>query len=534
VESLEKVDWHDVQRLVLSGYPELPFAAYIPLRFVSPDDGRLKAWLTKLIGRLTPARTQGSPGTGLKALKRLKDDGSVTPAINMALTRTGLENLGVGKEELSRFSIEFYEGMAPERVGESEACFPRRCNILGDTGENSPQYWQWGGWNANGNIDGLLLLYAATETELEKLTDYEMEQAQMCGVEFLEAVSANKNGGALILKGRLLYKRPGEKFVTEHFGFRDGISQPIIAGTSRELYKSSTFYKSKSTNERRRSPKEARMHVVRPGEFVLGYLNERGTWVSYSSASNSGARHSKATKEGPRDLARNGTYLVFRQLEQDVCAFNQAISMTARLVRGNDCLENREWVAARFIGRKQNGEPLIPPPFGSIVPEEERNDFLYYFEDRFGLSCPLGAHIRRANPRDLVGPDPNTALRLSKMHRIIRRGRPYGKPLQEEAGNKDERRGMLFICLNADIAGQFELIQHSWINNGRFGGLYSETDPLLNYPGEERILTIQRRPTSERVERVASLNQFVTVRGGAYFFLPGIQALRFLAGECNT
>jgi deferrochelatase/peroxidase EfeB len=92
---------------------------------------------------------------------------------------------------------------------------------------------------------------------------------------------------------------------------------------------------------------------------------------------------------------------------------------------------------------------------------------------------------------------------------------------------------MLFICLNADIAGQFELIQHSWINNGRFAGLYSETDPLLNYAGEERTLTIQRRPTSECVAKQTlnyNFNQFVTVRGGAYFFLPGIQALRFLAG----
>jgi hypothetical protein len=101
---------------------------------------------------------------------------------------------------------------------------------------------------------------------------------------------------------------------------------------------------------------------------------------------------------------------------------------------------------------------------------------------------------------------------------------------------------MLFICLNADIAGQFELIQHSWINNGRFGGLYGEMDPIMNYPGEDRLLTIQRRPTSEgvdrtrrrssggRVGRAGTFEQFVTVRGGAYFFLPGIQALRLLAG----
>jgi deferrochelatase/peroxidase EfeB len=225
-----------------------------------------------------------------------------------------------------------------------------------------------------------------------------------------------------------------------------------------------------------------------------------------------------------------------------------------------------------MVGRTQEGDPLIPAslyqkqgkqtyfrgrigkwiaglvgrPQSIGDPEQRRNDFLYYFEDRFGLRCPLGAHIRRANPRDtVIGPEPDISLRLSKMHRIIRRGRPYGSRLPEKtvAQIQDERRGVLFICLNADIAGQFELIQHSWINNGRFGGLYSETDPIMNYPGEAGILTIQRRPTSEtvlrgdgpkrrRIDRTQDENnfeQFVTVRGGAYFFLPGIEALRSLA-----
>jgi deferrochelatase/peroxidase EfeB len=212
----------------------------------------------------------------------------------------------------------------------------------------------------------------------------------------------------------------------------------------------------------------------------------------------------------------------------------------AKRLRGSSSQEDQNWVAARMIGRTRDGEPLIPRSADSRT--TRRNDFLYYFEDRFGLRCPLGAHIRRANPRDIVGPDPDTALRLSKMHRILRRGRPYGKPLGdlgkpvedlgkpiEDTGKLVEdtgERGMLFIALNADIAGQFELVQHTWINNGRFNGLYDETDPLIHFPGEKRLMTIQRRPTSLRVE---TLQQFVRVRGGAYFFLPGIQALRALA-----
>ena len=232
-------------------------------------------------------------------------------------------------------------------------------------------------------------------------------------------------------------------------------------------------------------------------------------------------------------------------------AFLRDTRLVAKSVRGKngkDLKTNWEWVKARLIGRERSGEPLISASADSSKPqknqssnngepliptstdsrkklERERNDFLYYFEDRFGLACPLGAHIRRANPRDLIGPDPDTALRLSKMHRIIRRGRPYGKRWVKS--DRDEQRGMLFICLNADIAGQFEFIQHTWLNNGRFSALYGETDPISHYSEEDRVLTIQRRPTSERVD---GITQYVTVRGGAYFFLPGIQTLQFLAG----
>ena len=136
------------------------------------------------------------------------------------------------------------------------------------------------------------------------------------------------------------------------------------------------------------------------------------------------------------------------------------------------------------------------------------------------MACPVGAHIRRANPRDIIGPDPDTALRLSKMHRIIRRGRPYG-PRRGE-GKPDARRGIAFIALNADIAGQFEMIQHSWLNNPNFGGLYAGCDPIghVTHPDDE--FAVQQRPANLHVRKP---RPFVTVRGGAYFFLPGLRAL---------
>jgi Dyp-type peroxidase family len=521
------VNWENVQGLVLSGYSKLAFAAYIPWRFTA-DSGCLvgkssQAWLQNLIPRLTVAR---------------KEPGEV--ALNLALTCTGLKKLGATLEELSWFSTEFCEGMAPQRTT-SDASFPRRCNVLGDIGANSPEYWEWGGWSHNSaeGIDGLSLLYAPDETLLAALIKSEMDQ--MGGhIEFLQCPSRKGNSTALILRGQF---RKSQDMLREHFGFVDGISQPIIAGTPKAS---------------RQGPAQTRISVVQPGEFVLGYVNERGYRVGSS----------EGTPAKARDLTHNGTYLVFRQLEQNVPAFRAELRETA-----NATGQSESWVAARMVGRTMDGEPLIPAslyekktslgakarewvakwvgrPKRIDDPEKMRNDFLYYFEDRFGLRCPLGAHIRRANPRDtVIGPDPDMSLRLSKMHRIIRRGRPYGTPLDETPPERqDERRGMLFICLNADIAGQFEIIQHSWLNNGRFGGLYSETDPILNYPGEARTLTIQRRPTSEGMLRgdgngrqqrgrmrsadnADNLEQFVTVRGGAYFFLPGIEALQFLADQ---
>ena len=249
-----------------------------------------------------------------------------------------------------------------------------------------------------------------------------------------------------------------------------------------------------------------RIHFVKPGEFVLGYKNER--------------RVQAVGTQSVEGLRRNGSYLVLRQLEQDVAAFKGFVADAATRLQ---CAP--EEIAAKLLGRLPAGNPLVPP--GDGTPDKpDRNDFLYYFGDRFGLKCPVGAHIRRANPRDAnKAPDPDTGLGLSKMHRIIRRGRMYGErfdPAKPDSGG-DTGRGILFLCLNADIAGQFEMIQHSWLNNRHFGDLHVGTDPLGHYAADGGTIVIQHRPTNIVLERP---KPFVRVKGGAYFFLPGIAAVR--------
>jgi Dyp-type peroxidase family len=474
---MEEIEWRDIQGLVRRGYGKLKCSAYVLWRF-RPDrsEAETKRWIAELADRL--ARADSDDET------RASENGAGAKAINLALTASGLKALGVKEDELAFFSVEFREGMAPDRA--SPDVIPRRCNLLGDLDSNSPAGWKWGGWGAHRDIDGLLLLFAATSDSLTALI--EDERARMGAVA----------DGLLVLEGRF------DEGFTEHFGFRDGLSNPMLEGTAR--------------HEKAR-PEERWTSAVKLGEFVLGYPNERDDRVSYFHA------------PAGRDLGRNGTYLVFRQLEQDVATFRKFLKTIAKTHYGTDDEKTEEWIASRMVGRSYDGEPLISAPATPAnTPKANgpRNDFLYHFEDRFGVACPLGAHIRRANPRDVVGPDPHTALRISRMHRILRRGRSYGKELPRGALENDgAERGLHFLCLNASIGGQFEFVQHTWLNNPHFSRLYDEVDVLGHVAGGA-TMTFQDRPANLRIQ---GLPQFVSVRGGGYFFMPGIKALRALSAH---
>jgi len=176
----------------------------------------------------------------------------------------------------------------------------------------------------------------------------------------------------------------------------------------------------------------------------------------------------------------------------------------------------------------------------------DADDFGYRDSDAQGFKCPIGSHVRRSNPRDSVGPDGPTALKTANRHRILRRGRSYGHSPKDPRVEDNVDRGLLFLCLNSDIERQFEFVQQTWVNNPVFGGLNGEVDPLIGNtdktetspvnpiqgnsdngePQRDAIFTIQADPLRTRVH---NLERFVTVKGGAYFFLPSIRALRYLA-----
>jgi hypothetical protein len=209
------------------------------------------------------------------------------------------------------------------------------------------------------------------------------------------------------------------------------------------------------------------------------------------------------------------------------------------------------WLSAKFVGRWPSGAPLALFPDADDPRHGGRDDFLYG-HDPAGFGCPMGAHVRRANPRDVIRPNPaQQSLSMSEAHRLLRRGRVFGPPLFDplllqdakgaaagralrEMQDDGRARGTHFFCVNASIRSQFEFVQQTWCNNPHFGGLHDNKDPIAGdaaRAGEAPSrMTIPGRPTV----RTAAFPRFVTVRAAAYFFMPSLTALRFLAQTPNA
>ncbi len=218
------------------------------------------------------------------------------------------------------------------------------------------------------------------------------------------------------------------------------------------------------------------------GELLLGHATADGRRLPSPTAPRPrSTRNLRLRHDGQVDLGRNGTYLVVRKLEQRVEQFWARMHELVRETGGQ--LGDERALASRLVGRAPDGTPLA--------------------------GCPAGAHVRRANPGPGLDPAPRT-------HQLVRRGRLY-----EQGGE----RGLLFVALNADIAGQFEFVQRNFVNDPKFAGLRGERDPLLGSDdGAERRITLQGDGLRRRLE----LPRFVRLRGGGYFFLPSLSALAYL------
>ncbi|KMS56162.1 peroxidase [Novosphingobium barchaimii LL02] len=465
----------DIQAIVDRGFGSLRAARYLLLRVINPAAAR--AWLRGLtVTSLANARSH-----------------RVSRVDQIAFTAAGLRTLGFAPDSVPGFAPEFLDGMAGDE---------RRSHRLGDAGENAPQYWDWGAGEKEPHV---LLILLSTEEAIEALET--------------QIVSALPAAGCTLLALNRSNTRVGH----EPFGFADGVSQPALdwEGTLHPGGVRDRIYRNR----------------LAMGEVLLGYPNEYGFVADHTA----------------KGIGRNGSYLVYRQLEQDVRGFWQWLAQAA----GPD---GAGVLAERMVGRTMDGAPLDGLPETPVEGTQDRDNSFTFAADPDGIACPIGAHVRRANPRSsddpqgrrgffrdllssagLKGTAIHDAVAAARFHRIVRRGRSYGpamSPGEAMAAGEDaplEPSGIHFICLNANLARQFEFVQGAWISSHNFAGLSGESDPLLGH--RKPVNGGMATDAFSHVDRqgcprlIGGLPRFVTVKGGAYFFLPGLKGLAAILAD---
>jgi len=476
------MDLSDIQGNILRGYRSFPDACFLFFRV-------------------------DRSGAGREFLKRLLEKDSITPgqwrerpevATNIAFTFEGLRALGVPVASLASFPPEFQEGMKS------------RAALLGDTGECAPNQWDepWHG----STVHILVTCYARVR---ETLTGHCSELRRLAP-EGVHELVPHQEAGLLFVDGKRTRK--------EHFGFDDGLSNPDVEGVPDDGGLGDTGNPDEQGNLRK----------IPVGEFILGYPSE-GQELSAMPV--------------PHMFTRNGAYLVVRKLEQHVLRFRDFLRTQTAALRSFPGVKlsggpraAEDFLAAKMFGRWPDGSSLdLYPTAGA---GDKSNNF-NYANDLEGARCPLGAHVRRANPRASLGFGGNIVRR----RRLIRRGIAYGDYLPQDVteANGGGRRGIMFLAFNGSISQQFEFVQQQWMNSGDDFRQGDDADPIAgNRIGDGKMVEPSqpfRRdqncagrmviPGDQRTARepflCSGIPRFVTTKGGDYFFAPSLTGIRLMA-----
>ena len=503
------IEFSETQGNVLYAYGDrFPCARYILLRVehVSGARERLRGWFEHITFGRRPWETSDAGATNGGVLPSTSQQAFERPHVNVAFTYAGLSTLGVPDEFLYAYPHEFQQG-ARARAADN-----------GDIAASAPENWVDG--VGTGHV--LVVIHATNETDRDRLAE-QLLRGSATSLTVLHDLPA-----ALLTSDRRTQDNGsdatapscGSRSDREHFGFADGCSQPAIEGVHDDPVGSGVYARCEPRWWRPLQTLELLLEdlglkqvrkqwrAIRAGEFMLGYENEDGILPSGP----------------PAPLGPNGTFMVYRPISQDVVGFNAHIdSEAARLKMPAAQLR------AKLVGRWSDGTPLtLSPerPDGLIANDRRRaNDFLYqergngYPGDTEGYGCPLGAHVRRSNPRDALPGGGERTMR----HRIIRRGMPYG----ERGGDGD--RGLAFVCFGASIRDGFEFIQRTWCNAGTQFGLGSDRDPILQQGNPDQLSSmVIQAPGVRSVVLQAPPQPYVTVRGCEYLFVPARSAYTWL------
>jgi Dyp-type peroxidase family len=467
------IELGEVQGNVLHAYgTDFRYARYVHLKVNGDARSALAGWMPHVSFGHRP--------------KWLPEEEGLRPHVNLAFTYSGLDALGVQRDMLDWFPEDFRQGARARS---------------GDVDGDPDAHRSWEEWPGKGDV--LLIVHAQ---ELNECRDCAEELLAESGDAFAR-IADQETGLIKRLEGEK--KSCGTLYNREPFGFADGCSQPSVAhvdddptgdGINARMPPRGTLRQLAEDLGIRRERREWR--PIRAGEFLLGYVSEDG----------------QLPEGPPAPLGPNGTFMVYRKIEQRVKVFDDHMEAEA------DRLGMKpEELRARVLGRWPDGTPLsLSPhePNPAIATNRHRSNVFDYSDDLDGSKCPLGAHVRRTNPRNGLPGGAETTMR----HRIIRRGMPY---------QEGDHQGLLFIAYSASIKEGFETIQRLWCLDGAALGLGSEPDYLLQQPRDGKPLSgmwVNHDPANpQRIEPPPE--PFVTVRGCEYLFLPSRRACAWLSGR---
>ncbi|WP_405610538.1 Dyp-type peroxidase [Streptomyces sp. NBC_01508] len=364
-----------------------------------------------------------------------------------------------------------------------------RAAMLGDIGECAPEHWLFG--NGTGQpVHAVLTVAADRPQDLRVALTEEREEA----VRHKVVIVFEQDGATL----------EGSRRGKEHFGFKDGISEPAVQG-----------FDEPDPNRPEHKKGSPGTRIIPTGEIVVGYERTAGR---------------------PNDLpdwAKNGSFQVLRRLAQDVPGWWAQIAARLKELKAQGKVPpeaTTEWLAARLVGRWRSGTPVAKCPHADSPSDAEAwsdND-ISYRDDLEGEITPLFSHLRKTTPRDGLllksgDKEPVSEKNVLDGRRIMRRGIPYGQPFDPagSAGNgPDAPRGLVFVCYQADLVRQFEFIQKDWIEAPNF--------PERKTPPGKDPLVATATDVSFKGTKV-HFEQFVRTEGAVYAFSPSLTTIEKLA-----
>jgi deferrochelatase/peroxidase EfeB len=478
------LDLGDIQGFILRGY-RMPIVRHFLLTVGVPVEAR------RVLGRLVngdesdaPQITtaddwhvgfEPGPGDDPREAPRRKPD----YCLNVGITWPGMIALEI-KDRAPTISFKSF--------GAFTAGAAERANLVGDTGPSAPRNWISAFGKGSDHV--LLTLHTLTPDAMKSYSD-RLSALLDEGDAFHEIW--RQDGMAL------MEMKDGQPVPTfrVHFGYTDGISITTIHG----------------------GPEKYPPDHQQPCESWLFVLQDKAENYFVPE---------------PRELGLNGSFAVFKMIATDVVGFENFLQSNKEKI-------DPELLAAKICGRWRNGVPLAlspetdSPPGG--IPLDQLNNYEYVNSDGSGdpkgLRCPVGAHMRRINPRGQPVTGQGEPGGSNNTHRLIRRGLPYGPSYDPKQPYDGIERGLLGYFINSSIENQYEFVLSQWVNGAEFAGAVrlppKAKDPMIGTQDPADSIFVILQANGAPPIKVTGFSSFITTKAAAYCFLPSITAIKFIS-----